>query len=210
MQARSDVFSKLGNDVCGMASNSSALVLPAQPAAPNTAGDIRDVKGPVHIPSSYAPVWWVLLALVVAAAAYFLWRKLKLRKPLAKTEVAIPPHRKAKDRLRAAGELMSDPYQFCSLVSDVLRTYVEERFDLHAPDRTTEEFMEELRTSQQLHVDHKALLEDFLSRCDLVKFARFEPTEPELRSLLDSALRFVEETIPIAQPANVQEHQAAA
>jgi hypothetical protein len=193
-----------------MASNSSALVLPAQPAATNTAEDIRDLKGPVHIPSSYGWLWWVLLALVVAAAAYFFWRKLKLRKPLAKPEVAIPAHRRAKDRLRAAGELMSDPYRFCSLVSDVLRNYVEERFALHAPDRTTEEFMEELRSSQQLRANHKALLEDFLSRCDLVKFARFEPTEPELQLLLDSALRFVDETAPLSETAGAQEERAAA
>ena len=193
-----------------MASNNNALVLPAQPATTNEVEDIRDLKGPVHIPSSYAWLWWVLLALVIAAAAFFLWRRMKLRKPVTKPQVAVPPHRKAKDRLRAAAELMSDPYQFCSLVSDVLRTYVEERFNLHAPDRTTEEFMEELRTSQQLHVDHKSLLEDFLSRCDLVKFARFEPTEPELQSLLDSALRFVDETAPVAEPATTQEQQAAA
>ena len=192
-----------------MASNSTALVLPAQ-SGTNTAEDIRDLKGPVHIPGSYAWLWWVLIALALAAAAYFLWRKLKVRKPAAKPVVAVPPHRKAKDRLRAAGELMSDPYQFCSLVSDVLRTYVEERFNLHAPDRTTEEFMEELRTSQQLHVDHKSLLEDFLSRCDLVKFARMEPTEPELRSLLDSALRFVDETAPVAEELAAQEQKVAA
>jgi hypothetical protein len=192
-----------------MASNRSALVLPAQPAATNGVEDIRPLKGPVHIPSSYGWLGWVLLALVAAAAAYFFWRKLKTRKPSATAAVAVPPHRKAKDRLRAAGELMSDPYQFCSLVSDVLRTYVEERFNLHAPDRTTEEFMEELRTSQQLHVDHKSLLEDFLARCDLVKFARLEPTEPELRSLLDSALRFVDETAPVAE-AGAQEQTAAA
>jgi hypothetical protein len=196
-----------------MASNSSsALVLPAQPSATETAEDIRPLRGPVEIPSSYGWLWWILLALAVAAAAYHFWRKLKSRKPAAKSVVAIPPHRKAKDRLRAAGELMSDPYQFCSLVSDVLRTYVEERFNLHAPDRTTEEFMEELRSSQQLHVDHKSLLEDFLSRCDLVKFARFEPTEPELQSLLDSALRFVDETAPVAEPseAKAEEQKAAA
>jgi hypothetical protein len=193
-----------------MASNSSVLVLPAQPASTNAAEDIRDLKGPVYIPSSYAWLWWVLLGLIVAAAAYLLWRRLNRRKTVAKAEVAVPPHRKAKDRLRAASELMSDPYQFCILVSDVLRGYVEERFDLHAPDRTTEEFMEELRTSQQLHVDHKSLLEDFLSRCDLVKFARFEPTEPELQSLLDSALRFVDETAPVTPPVAESEQKAAA
>ncbi len=191
-----------------MADTNRALLLPGNTAT-NIAEDIRDLKGPVGIPSSYAWLWWVLLGLIVAAAAWFLLKRLRRRKPLTKPVVAIPPHRKAKDRLRAAGELMSDPYQFCSLVSDVLRTYVEDRFNIHAPDRTTEEFMEELRTSQQLHVNHKVLLEDFLSRCDLVKFARFEPSEPELQSLLDSALRFVDDTAPVSETHATPEQKAA-
>lgn len=107
---------------------------------------------------------------------------------------------------------MSDPYRFCSLVSDVLRGYVEDRFELRAPERTTEEFMEELRSSMKLHAAHKSLLEDFLSRCDLVKFARFEPTISELQALLDSALRFIDETAPEPQepstePSRLEEPQ---
>jgi len=180
-----------------MASNGNAILLPAQPGATN-ALDIRPLKAPVEIPSTYEWLWWVLGAIVAAAIARCIWRKWRLKKPALQPAVVIPPHRRAKDRLRIASELMSDPYKFCSLVSDVLRAYVEERFDLHAPDRTTEEFMAELRASTRLRGDHKSLLEDFLSRCDLVKFARFEPTQPELQSLLDSALRFVDETAPDA------------
>lgn len=119
----------------------------------------------------------------------------------------VSPHRRAKDRLRGASELMSDPYRFCSLVSDVLRAYMEERFELRAPERTTEEFMEELRSSTKLRGDHKSLLEDFLSRCDLVKFARFEPTLPEMQALLDSAMRFVDETAPLGEAAGTETPQ---
>jgi len=67
--------------------------------------------------------------------------------------------------------------------------------------------MGELRSSTKLRPDHKSLLEDFLVRCDLVKFARFEPTVPELEGLLDSAYRFVEETAPLdeqLEPAAAQ------
>jgi hypothetical protein len=183
-----------------MASNSSALILPAQSPAhadTNALEDIRAIKGPVHIPSSYAWLGWLLLVVAVAVAGWFLWKKLRQRKEAPKSAVSIPPHRRAKDRLRNANELLSDPYAYCSLVSDVVRDYLEERFDLNAPDRTTEEFLDEMRASQALHPDHKALLEGFLSRCDLVKFARFEPTQDELKSLLESALRLVEETAPL-------------
>ena len=39
-------------------------------------------------------------------------------------------------------------------------------------------------------------LTSFLQECDLVKFARFEPSQDELKSLLESALRFIDETAP--------------
>ena len=94
------------------------------------------------------------------------------------------------------------------MVSDVIRVYLEERFNLHAPDRTTEEFLEELRQSSRLNEEHKALLENFLIKCDLVKFARQEPTEPELRDLLDSALRLIDETREVA-PAVTPENTPA-
>lgn len=189
-----------------MASSNTALVLPSQPTGTNSL-DIRPLKGPVEIPSNFAWLWWIVAVALVALAAWFIWRKLWLKKAEPKRAVIIPPHRKAKDQLRHAAELMSDPYKFCSLVSDVLRGYVEERFQLKAPERTTEEFMGELRTSVKLHPNHKSLLEDFLVRCDLVKFARFEPTVPELEGLLDSAYRFVEETAPLdeqLEPAAAQ------
>jgi hypothetical protein len=191
-----------------MASSNSALLLPASPGGTN-ATDIRPLKGPVEIASSYGWLWWVLAAIAGGLLAWFLWKKFRVRKPALKAAVVIPPHRKAKDRLRSASELMSDPYRFCSLVSDVLRSYVEERFDLRAPERTTEEFMAELRTSSKLHPGHKSLLEDFLSRCDLVKFARFEPTLPELEDLLGSATRFVDETAMETAADNQEQPRAA-
>ena len=184
-----------------MASTNSALVWPAQTGGTNLLdSDIRPLKGPVEIAASYDWLWWLTIAVATALIAWFLWRKFRLKNNVIKPVAVVPPHRRAKDRLRGAGELISDPYRFCSLVSDVLRAYVEERFDLRAPERTTEEFMEELRSSTKLRGDHKLLLEDFLGRCDLVKFARFEPTVPELEALLDSSYRFVDETAPVDEP----------
>lgn len=192
-----------------MASSSNALVLPAQNGGTNSL-DIRPLKGPVEIPSTLDWLWWVGLMAIAAVVAWFVWRRYRLKKITPAPVVMVPPHRKAKDRLRGAGELMSDPYRFCSVVSDVLRSYLEERFDLHAPERTTEEFMAELRVTTKLHGDHKSLLEDFLSRCDLVKFARFEPSLPELQALLDSAYRFVDETAPYDEPTASTEERTAA
>jgi hypothetical protein len=159
---------------------------------------LRDIPDPVQIPTGWLWFWILLGALAVAAIIWALARRLKNPKP--KLVPFIPPHRWARDRLRGATELISDPYAFCSLVSDVLRQYLEQRFSLHAPDRTTEEFLEELRRSPALTEDHKGLLENFLRQCDLVKFARMEPAEPDLRALLDAALKLVDETQELAPP----------
>lgn len=161
-----------------------------------TNADIRPVKGPIDIPSGWAWLGWTIGLVALAALAWLAWRRFLKARAKPKPKIVIPPHRKAKDRLRAAAELMSDPYRYCSLVSDVIRTYLEERFELHAPDRTTEEFLDELRTSNSLSEPQKESLEAFLNQCDMVKFARYEPTEPELRALLDSAMRLIEETEP--------------
>jgi hypothetical protein len=85
----------------------------------------------------------------------------------------------------------------------VIRFYLEERFDFRAPERTTEEFLHELRATNLLLPDQKASLGEFLSRCDLVKFARYEPGESELRDLHVSAVRLVDETEPAPEPASV-------
>ena len=47
-----------------------------------------------------------------------------------------------------------------------------------------------------LSPEQKESLGEFLESCDLVKFAKYEPGEPELRDLHGSAVRLVEETEP--------------
>jgi hypothetical protein len=184
--------------------NSSAIIVPAPAASTNAAStDIREIRDPIPIASGW--MWlWIALGVVAVIAALWWWLK-RPKKVAVNPALLIPPHRRAKERLRGATELISDPYAFCSLVSDVIRVYLEERFNLHAPDRTTEEFLEELRQSSRLNESHKSLLEEFLTKCDLVKFARGEPTEPELRGLLDSALRLIDETQEVAAPAQAME-----
>jgi hypothetical protein len=82
------------------------------------------------------------------------------------------------------------------LVSDTVRQYLEERFNFRAPERTTEEFLHELKATDLLLADQKDSLGEFLSVCDMVKFARYEPGEPELQALYESAVRLVDETEP--------------
>lgn len=79
-------------------------------------------------------------------------------------------------------------------LSDVVRRYIEDRFALRAPELTTEEFIREAGRSPDLNPAHRALLREFLERCDRVKFAAYRPGESESREALGAARRFLEET----------------
>ena len=169
--------------------NASANASAAQDA-------LRDIKAPVEIPN----VWlWVaigvatflLVALIIGLVLYFALRKKEV--PMVPP---IPPHVRAKQKLNEALALIAQPKPFCILVSDTLRFYLEERFTFRAPERTTEEFLHELQATDRLLPDQKESLGEFLKQCDLVKFARYEPRENELRALHESAVRLVEETEP--------------
>jgi hypothetical protein len=175
------------------ATNDAALIVPP-PAPAALTNDIRAIKPPVDIPNAWVWLWWglaIAVVLALATAALLWWRKQRAQVPPVPV---IPAHVRAKQRLQAALALIHDPRLFCIEVSGVIRVYLEERFDFHAPERTTEEFLLELQATQLLTPDQKQSLGEFLQSCDLVKFARYEPTESALRELHDSALRLVDET----------------
>lgn len=163
--------------------------------APGT-NELRDIKPPVDIPGGWAWAWWVGALLVVLALLYLWLRYRDNRSRQITARPVIPPHVRAKQKLQEALALLHHPKGFCILVSDTIRWYLEERFDFRAPERTTEEFLAELQGTGLLTPDQKSSLARFLERCDLVKFARYEPGEPELRDLHEAAVRLVEETEP--------------
>ena len=83
------------------------------------------------------------------------------------------------------------PYQFSIRVSDILRRYVTEQYQLPVTRQTSVEFLAALTKASPFSEDEKSLLEDFLNRCDLIKFARYDATTEDSRLLLEEATRFV-------------------
>ncbi len=148
----------------------------------------------MEIPNDWAWVGWTLLGLVLVALGICAWLWWQKKRQTAKPPLVAPPHMRAKLKLQLALAHLSDPRAFCFHISEALRVYLEERFHFHAPERTTEEFLAELQGSRRLTPSQKQSLTHFLESCDLVKFAKFEPTEQALRELHNCALRLVDET----------------
>lgn len=83
---------------------------------------------------------------------------------------------------------------FYTRLSDVLRSYFELRYQVPAPEQTTAEFLETLRRSPWLQSEQQTVLRELLQQCDLVKFARAQPSREECSKLAALARAFVQQT----------------
>jgi hypothetical protein len=79
-------------------------------------------------------------------------------------------------------------------LSSIVRRYLELRYEIRAPELTTEEFLLVATARPELHAEHRALLTSFLERCDRVKFAGYRPDADESLATLKAARGFVEDT----------------
>jgi len=85
--------------------------------------------------------------------------------------------------------------EFSITVSEIVRQYIEVRFQVWAARRTTEEFLHDLIDPSDVSLaHHRDLLADFLRHCDLAKFARWILSVGEMEIMLQSAHNFVLET----------------
>jgi len=191
----------------------SAYIVPAQPQAATNAAALTfhdKLKPLIKIPNVWLWAMSIAAILALCAVAWLLWRYWRKRAALVAAVPPIPPHVRARHALERALALLGDPKAFSIGVSDAIRSYLEERFQFHAPDRTTEEFLIELQGTNLLTTEQKLSLEGFLENCDLIKFAKYEPTETELRTLHAAALKLVNETEPRWAPPEIQSSTTAA
>jgi hypothetical protein len=79
-------------------------------------------------------------------------------------------------------------------LSSIVRTYLEKRYEIRAPELTTEEFLLVATSRSELDDAHRVLLTQFLERCDRVKFAGYRPDADESLATLAAARGFVEDT----------------
>ena len=147
--------------------------------------------------SSYS--WaWGFGAVAVAAAGVGGWIYLRRKRVAKLIRIFKPAHEIAYERLRAlvkddlikAGKIK----EFYERISDILRHYIEHRFNLRAPERTTEEFLAELASANVLGEPDRQSLAEFLQHCDLVKFAMYDPTNEQIQKTFDLVKNFIETT----------------
>ena len=152
-------------------------------------------------PSRWA---WIALALLAALGAAFLALRKFLTTPrtFLRLPPPVPPHQIALEAIEALRQkgwieaLQIEPFYVA--LSGIVRRYLEARFNLRAPERTTEEFIRDALSSRKLSDAHRDLVAGFFEQSDLVKFARHAPGQADMHNALDSAERLVRETMPAA------------
>ena len=166
----------------------------------NASTAIADIKG-IHKLPGRIPGWiWVVLGSALAAfliglITSKLWKN---RATLIPSAPPIPPHViafQALEALKNRGLLEKDECNpFYTELSLILRTYLEGRFKLNAPDETTEEIVTEMSQSPELDGSQKGILQEFMRQADMVKFAKGHPDRSTMETAFDSTRKFVEET----------------
>ncbi len=168
--------------------------------------ELLSSKHPVSrlAPPSIMPfVYSAAIVLLLLAAAFYAIRHIirKRRELAAQPPPPLPPWIKAElelDELAAENLVEQGMFmEFYNRTQLILRTYIEERFDIHAPERTTQEFLEELRNTGPQLTSYSGQLKQFLTHCDMVRFAAHIPEIHEINAMFNSCRDFVQATKPV-------------
>lgn len=166
---------------------------------------IKDIMREKADLSDYMVYFYILGALLLMIGAGYYFYKLKNKKPVEVPkveEIVIPCHEKALRNLKMldAQQLWQQGLikEYQSGLTDIIRTYLLERYDINAPEMTTDEVMASLADA---HFDKKYNQEliNILQIADMVKFAKAKPEDNIHDSFMKKAVEFVESTKEIDQ-----------
>ncbi|NOR86569.1 MAG: hypothetical protein GQ527_03070, partial [Bacteroidales bacterium] len=169
----------------------------------DTTKDIKPIVRPQAQPytlDEFLP--WIMfafaLAIVIIAIVYFIKRR-KKKKPLfaKKEKPALPAHEQALidfENLRLQKLWQNNRLkEYHTLLTDILRQYIEQRFEIAAIEMVSFEIMEAMR-KESINDQALAKLNATLDLSDLVKFAKSGASALENDTSLNNCIDFVNET----------------
>ncbi len=190
--------------------SSQAKLLSVETVKLDPEAGLKDIKPIIHIPRSFSEMLpYILLALVliiiVLLLLYYLRQRKKKPESLSLWESPdIPAYAAALSKLEALRKskyLNEEKFKpFHSELTDILRRYFEKRFEIDAPEMTSDEIL--LATKKLLTEDDHTKLKDILVLSDLVKFAKHKPLISESEKKIKYAFEIVKNTIPVADRKN--------
>ena len=166
---------------------------------------IKDIHQPVKVPLTFKEVLpYILAVLAVAllvALIVFLVLRYAKREKKPKVKVKVVPKEKAhiialsrlealrKKKLWEVGEVKS----YYSELTDIIRDYMENRWEFGAMEMVTPEIMTELERLN-LFPEVRERMREILNTADLVKFAKWQPMPTDHDRCFKDAVDFVNAT----------------
>lgn len=159
---------------------------------------IKDILEEAANWSDYMMYFIVFGVLVILGALiwYFVNRKNKPKELPPPPPVIIPPHEIALEKLfklnKAELWQKGEVKQYQSQLTEIIREYVGDRYNILAMESTTYEIIEKLK--DRLTTEQTTKLREILEIADLVKFAKAKPPLEINQRFMDDAVKFVRET----------------
>lgn len=170
--------------------------------------EIHDIKGQMRYPLSFKEAVPYILGLILAAAlavlAVYLIRVRRAR--LGKAPVYDEPSYivalRSLDKYRGEKYWSPDKQKIMySGITDTLRTYIEDRFEVNAEEMTTGEIFDALKDAQDIPKDVFEQTMALFELSDFVKFAKHTASDKENAEAIPTAVRFVTSTYQTQQDA---------
>jgi hypothetical protein len=180
----------------------------------DTSKAIKPIKPPLSAPYTLAEFLpWILIGLgliLIGLLIFYYLKKRKSAEPVFKirSKPRLPAHVIALNDLEELKmkKLWQDGKvkEYYTAMTDIVRTYIEERFGIMAVEMTTEEIMNGLRETG-IGDELQSKLGTTLVLADLVKFAKENPLPLDNDNSLVNTVTFVKETIPTTMDKDEEE-----
>ena len=177
-----------------------SAVISVQTIAVDTTKPVRPIKDIIQVPKVWWEYWpWALAALLAGVVIFFLWRWLRkrARTPRKSRKPLEQPHEKA---LRMLEEMSLEAYEekgmlkeYYTDLTNILRIYLEERYNIAAAELTTDDLLKLAKQNRELKKIRQELKQVFVM-ADLAKFAKAVPDHAEQVACMDAATRMIYKT----------------
>ena len=155
---------------------------------------IRDISPAVEIIRPFPWLWFSIITaiILILLLGFWLYSRRNKKPPALPIVIPIPPGKEALSSLESLA--FTDLKQYYIDLSLIVRRFIERRFELNAPEQTTDEFLVVASRAKSLDDNYRSMLEGFLREADMIKFAKFQVSSSHADESAQGLTLFIKES----------------